>query len=83
MLIITSVEDLGFKVQFDQPSNEVLDELRISFQSKYGKEIYGKSDKIIVFENNFFNIIKNRYGPSLIGEHMDDFDSEIDSYLAI
>ena len=83
MLIITSIEDLGFESKFDQPSHEVLNEMRACFESKYGKEVYGRSSKIIVMEKHFYNIIKDKYGPPLIGEHVDGLWDDIDSFLSV
>ena len=83
MLILVNSSDLDFEFTFDQNQSEVSDGLRSSFIKKYGEDCFLKAGKIIVIENHFHNIIKNRYGPSIIGEHNDLLYDSIDEYLSI
>ena len=83
MLILVNSSDLDFEFTFDQNESEVSDGLRSSFIQKYGEDCFLRAGKIIVIEKHFHNIIKNRYGPSVIGEHNDVLDNSIDEYLAI
>ena len=46
-------------------------------------ESINKDVKIIVVENHFHNIIKDRYGPPLIGEHNDNLEEVIFSHLNV
>ena len=83
MLILVSSSKIGFEFSLGQPSQEVLDGLVENFIEKYGEEVYTKAAKIIISEPNFYNVIKDRYGPTLIGEHIDFLDETIERHLAI
>jgi len=83
MLIALSSSKLNFKFSLGQPANEILDGLTEKFIEKYGEEIYTKASKIIIVEENFYNVIKDRYGPALIGEHNDFLDDVIHQHLLV
>lgn len=83
MLIIIKSDKLDFNFSFNQPANEVLEGLRSSFLEKFGAEVFARASKIIVIEDNFYNIIKDRYGPTLIGEINDQIYDLIDSHLSV
>ncbi len=83
MLVLISSDKLNFNFSFDQPHNETLEGLRKAFIEKEGQEVYSRCAKIIVVEENFYNVIKDRYGPPLIGEHIDSIYDLIDSHLGV
>ena len=83
MLVFMSSEKLNFNFTLGQPSQEVLDGLRSAFIDSQGEETFLKASKIIITEENFYNVIKDRYGPTLIGEHIDNLYDLIDAHLAI
>jgi hypothetical protein len=83
MLIIISSKKLNFNFALGQPSQEILDGLRSEFIDTQGEETFLRASKVIVTEENFYNVIKDRYGPTLIGEHIDNLYDLIDAHLAI
>jgi len=83
MLILLSSSRLDFEFSLGQPATEVLDGLRGKFIEKYGEETYTKASKIIISEENFYNVIKDRYGPSLIGEHNDFLADAVMQHLDV
>tara|TARA_Y100001963_G_C6642348_1_gene381614 strand:- start:99 stop:377 length:279 start_codon:yes stop_codon:yes gene_type:complete len=83
MIILLNSSKLGFEFTLGQPSDTVLDGLRQKFIEKFGEEVYTKAAKIVIVEENFYNVIKDRYGPSLIGEHNDFLDEAIYQHLAV
>lgn len=83
MLVIVSSDSLGFEFSLGQPSQEILDGLTENFIEKFGEEVYTKAAKIIITEANFYNIIKDRYGPTQIGEHLDFLQETINQHLAV
>lgn len=83
MLILIKSDKLDFDFSFNQSSVEVLEGLRASFIEKFGYEFFAKASKIIVVEDNFYNVIKDRYGPTLIGEINDQIYDLIDAHLSI
>ena len=83
MMILINADKLGFEFSLGQPSRDILDGLTENFIEKFGEEVYTKASKIIVVEENFYNIIKDRYGPSLIGEHNDALHGAVDQHLAV
>ena len=83
MLVAVSSQKLGFEFRLGQPTQEVIDGLTEKFIEKFGEETYTKAAKIIVVENHFFNIIKDRYGPTIIGEHNDFLEQTINAHLLV
>ena len=83
MLILISDSKLPFNFTLNQSHAETLEGLRESFIELFGKELFGQASKIVVVENHFYNVIKDRYGPSLIGEHIDNLQDLIDGHLDV
>lgn len=83
MLILISSDDLDFEFTFDQDHQEILNGLRSAFIEKHGEDVYTRAAKIVVVENHFFNIIKDRYGNPIIGEHNDNIYDMMDAHLSI
>ena len=83
MLIILSSDKLDFSQSLGQPADETENGLREKFIEKYGEEVYTKASKVVIVEDNFFNVLKDRYGPKLIGEHNDFLDEMIERHLAV
>ena len=83
MLILISSGKLGFEFALNQSHQETLEGLREAFLKKEGRETYAKAAKIVVVEEHFYNVIKDRYGPALIGEHIDNLDDLIDAHLNV
>ena len=83
MLVLCSASSLGFEFSLNQPSQEILDGLSEKFIEKYGEEVYIKAVKIIISEPNFFNVIKDRYGPTLIGEDIESLGECVEQHLII
>ena len=83
MLITVSSSKLGFEFTLGQPAQDILDGLPETFIEKFGEDVYTKASKIIIVEENFYNIIKDRYGPTQIGEHNDFLEETIKQHLAV
>ncbi len=83
MLILLSKDKLGIESRLGQPAQETLDESFEKFVEKFGEEVYTRAGKIIIVEENFFNVLKNRYGPTLVGEHIDFLEDHIMEFLAV
>jgi hypothetical protein len=83
MLVVISSEKLDFNFALGQPAEEILNGLRSAFIDSQGEETFLRASKVIVTEENFYNVIKDRYGPTLIGEHIDHLYDLIDAHLAI
>jgi len=83
MIILLSSDKLDFSFALGQPATEVEDGLRKKFIEKYGEEVYTKASKVVIVEENFFNVIKDRYGPNLIGEHNDFLDEMVERHLSV
>lgn len=83
MIILISSDKLNFSYSLGQAADEVENGLREKFIEKYGEDIYTKASKVVIVEDNFFNVIKDRYGPKLIGEHNDFLDEMIERHLSV
>jgi len=83
MIIIVNSKKIGMESSFNQPESETLDDLRQNFIEKFGEDAYTRASKVIIVEENFFNIIKDRYGPVQIGEHNDFLPEVINQHLEV
>jgi hypothetical protein len=83
MIVIVNSKKIGMESSFNQPESETLDDLRQSFIEKFGEDVYTRASKVIIVEENFFNIIKDRYGPVQIGEHNDFLSEVINQHLEV
>ena len=72
MFIISPSTKLDFKLTFNQDFDTIIGGYTNSFISEYGIEIFNKADKIVIVEEKFYNIIKNKFGPQLVGEFLED-----------
>tara|TARA_R110001592_G_scaffold130031_5_gene343066 strand:- start:15309 stop:15560 length:252 start_codon:yes stop_codon:yes gene_type:complete len=83
MLILINSEKLDFQFSLSQPAIEIQEGLRAAFIDSFGAEVFSRASKVIVVEENFHNVIKDRYGPILIGEHNDSIYNLIDNHLSV
>jgi len=83
MLVCVSVDKIGFELSLNQPSHEMIGELRECFIDAFGQDTLSRASKVIVVENHFYHVIKDRYGPILISEHIDSLSDLIDSHLLV
>lgn len=83
MLILIPSHKLSFNFSLNQGHQETLEGLISSFFESEGRDIFSKASKIIVVEENFFNVIKDRYGPPLIGEHIDELYNVVEKHLLV
>tara|TARA_A100001037_G_scaffold242042_1_gene222381 strand:+ start:279 stop:539 length:261 start_codon:yes stop_codon:yes gene_type:complete len=85
MLILLPIEKLEIKQSFDQDFTSTINALQDSFVFKYGMSTFNMADKIVILEKKFYHILKDKYGPQIVGEYLDEntFDDIIDSYLTL
>ena len=83
MLILISSSKLDYTPSLDQGHRETLELLKDSLLKKEGADVFGRATKIVIVEGDFYHVIKDRYGPILIGEHISQLDDLIDSHLNV
>jgi len=85
MIIFTTSEKLGFTPSFNEDFENIIERLSNAFISKYSLETFERADKIVVVEDKFYNVIKDKYGAQIIGEYLeeDSLDNIVNQYLNI
>jgi len=85
MLIFTSISKLNFNLAFNQDSVAVTEELTEAFIAKYGLPTFERADKIIVVEDKFYHVLKDKFGPQIVGEFVEEntLDDIINEYLTL
>ena len=84
MIIIEKASRLNFRFGFGQTQDYIINELEKSFIEKHGQELFATASLIIVIENeNFYHVIKNKYYPRISGELMDNLCGNIIDNLEI
>ena len=63
MVIVSSIEELGYISSLGERASDLLDNLREEFISKFGVEFFSQAVNIIILSNDdFFHIIKQPSG---------------------
>jgi len=85
MLVITPISKLNFKAAFNQDSTALMENLTNAFLDKYTLESFERADKIIILEDKFYHVLKDKYGPQIVGEFLEEntLDDIIDEYLTL
>ncbi len=83
MLCIVPSAKLDFSFSLNQSPLEILEGLVSSFVHIYGEDVYTKATMIIIKEEHFFNVIKNIYGVTYVGQHNDLLDEAISKHLSV
>lgn len=82
MIILENISEYKFRLGFNQTQDFIIDSLEKEFKDKHGEELYGKCSLIIIIENeNFYHVIKNKYKTRLSGELISNLFNDIESHL--
>ena len=82
MIIIEDLSDYKFRFGFNQTQDFIIDSLEKEFKEKHGEELYSKCSLIILIENeNFYHVVKNKYKTRVSGELMRNLYNDIESHL--
>jgi len=78
MIIVEKASELNFRFGLGQTQDYIINGLEQAFIEKHGREIFGSASLIIIVENeNFYHVVKNKYYPRISGELMDNLCSNI------
>ena len=78
MIIIEQARKLNFRFGFGQTQDYIIGGLEKAFVEKHGEKLFGEASLIIIVENeNFYHVIRNKYFPRISGELMDNLCGEI------
>ena len=83
MICVVSSTKLPFEFTLDQSPLTILEGLTRSFVEKYGEEVFAKATMIVIKEEHFFNVIKNIYGVTYVGQHNDLLDEALEKHLEV
>jgi hypothetical protein len=82
MILIEDASSYNFTFSFGQTQDFIINSLEENFKSKHGDELFNKCTLIILIENdNFYHVIKNKYKTRVSGELMQNFYNDIESHL--
>lgn len=85
MLALVCSTKLSFNAGLNQGFEESMSIFTEAFISKYSLESYNRADKIVIVEDKFYHVIKDKYGPPIIGEYLEDdsIDNLFNEYLTL
>ena len=82
MILIEELASYSFTFSLGQTQDFIIDSLEKEFKSKHGEELFSKCSLIILVENeNFYHVIKNKYKTRVSGELMQNFYKDVESHL--
>jgi len=82
MIIIDNINEYNFKLGFNQTQDFIINSLEEQFINKNGKELFNKCSLIIIVENeNFYHVIRNKYKIRVSGELMSNLNKDLDQHL--
>mgnify|MGYP007072013269 CR=1 FL=1 len=82
MIIIEKIENYNFNFGFGQTQDYIINSLEALFKAKYGDKFFNESSLIIIVENeNFYHVIRNKHKVRVSGELMRNLYNDIESHL--
>ena len=82
MIIIETLDDYNFRFGFGQTQDYIIDSLEKLFKEKHGENLFNQSSLIILVENdNFYHVIRNKHKVRVSGELMRNLQDDIESHL--
>lgn len=82
MILIEDLSSYNFTLSLGQTQDFIIDSLEKEFKSKHGEELFSKCSLVILVENeNFYHVIKNKYKTRVSGELMQNFYKDVESHL--
>lgn len=82
MIIIENLDDYNFRFGFNQTQDYIIDSLERLFKEKHGENLFNQCSLIILVENdNFYHVIRNKHKVRVSGELMRNLQDDIESHL--
>ena len=82
MILIDKTDNYNFQFGFNQTQDYIINSLETLFIEKHGESIYHKCDILILVQNNnFYHVIRNKYKVRVSGELVSNLCSDIKNYL--
>jgi len=82
MIIIENLSSYNFVFGFNQTQDFIINSLETLFKEKHGENLFNQSSLIILIENeNFYHVIRNKHKVRVSGELMQNLTSDIESHI--
>ena len=82
MIIIEKLENYNFVFGFGQTQDYIINSLELLFKEKHGDKLFNQASLVILVENeNFYHVIRNKHKVRVSGELMQNLHSEMSSHL--
>jgi len=82
MIIIDNIKNYNFQFGFNQTQDFILNSLEEEFRLKHGNSFFYENSLIIIVENEkFYHVIRNKHKIRVSGELLDNLISDINSHL--
>jgi hypothetical protein len=82
MIIIDNIKNYNFQFGFNQTQDFILDSLEKEFKSKHGDSFFYENSLIIIVENEkFYHVIRNKHKVRVSGELLENLTLDINSHL--
>ena len=82
MIIIDKIENYNFNFGFGQTQDYIINSLEILFKEKHGDKFFNEASLVIIVENeNFYHVIRNKHKVRVSGELMHNLNNDMQSHL--
>jgi hypothetical protein len=82
MIIIEKIENYNFHFGFGQTQDYIINSLETLFKEKHGDKLFNEASLIIIVENeNFYHVIRNKHKVRVSGELMHNLNNDMQSHL--
>jgi hypothetical protein len=82
MIIIENLSGYNFSFGFNQTQDFIINSLETLFKEKHGENLFNQASLIILVENeNFYHVIRNKHKVRVSGELMQNLTSDIESHI--
>jgi len=82
MIVIENISKFNFTPSFNQTQDFIINSLESEFIKKHGSDLFRSCSLIIIIENeNFYHIIRNKHKVRVSGELMPNLLNDLSTHL--
>jgi hypothetical protein len=82
MIIIDNALNYNFRFGFNQTQDYIINSLEKEFKQIHGETLFNKCSLIIIIENqNFYHVIRNKHKVRVSGELVDNLCNDLQSHI--
>jgi|TARA_A100001011_G_C13594672_1_gene549669 hypothetical protein len=82
MIIIDNALNYNFRFGFNQTQDYIINSLEKEFKQIHGETLFNECSLIIIIENqNFYHVIRNKHKVRVSGELVDNLCNDLQSHI--